>query len=97
MTEDKDKGRANGYHCINSELHFLKFHTMGGFQALLLLTNNCNPMVCNLRERKDQGGAALIYIAFACNGLHNLSTGRNKQLEKFLSGWSEPVHRFGKK
>lgn len=37
-------------------------------------------MVCNLREHKDQEEATLIYIAFACNDLHNLSTGRDEQL-----------------
>lgn len=56
---------------------------------MLLLSNNSNPMLYNLREHKGQGETALIDIALACNGFHNLSTGRNKQLEKFLSGWSE--------
>lgn len=65
----------------------------GEFQAFLLLINNSNPVVYNLREHKDQGEAFLISNAFACNGFHNLSTGRNKQLEKFLFGWLRPVHR----
>lgn len=45
----------------------------------------------NLREHKGQGEAALTCIAFAGDGCHILSTGRNQQLEKFLSGRPKPV------